>query len=141
MIPSAFHLPEVSRQIYAETATLGYKLNSFIASRGHPSYRNWATGLLPAYRKAIRQIEPDAQYLLVLINPVSMSPKLKSLQLRIFPALSSVIISDTAMRYITFRNERNIEVRPKQELKNWIKAAIRMKYGADIEVVFEERKV
>lgn len=31
-VPSAFHLPEVCRQIYSEAALLGFKLNTFLIS-------------------------------------------------------------------------------------------------------------
>jgi hypothetical protein len=128
-LPSAFHLPEVSRQIYAETATLGYKLNRFIVSIEHLNYKNCATGLLPAYRKAIIQIEPDPEYLQYLANP-----RCRPLKLRTFPGLSSIIISDAAMTYIAIRRRPG----PRQELRDWIEAAIRTNHGDDIEVIFEE---
>lgn len=56
-IPMAFHLPEVCRQIYSETATLAYKLNTFQV--GCPDAA-WVQNLLPAQRVAIRAVEPSA---------------------------------------------------------------------------------
>lgn len=40
-VESAFHLPEVCRQIYTETATLGYALNTFLFN-GAGEFRPYA---------------------------------------------------------------------------------------------------
>ena len=52
-VPSAFHLPEVCRQIYSETSTRGYTLNSFSFDNDSQStdidmMRKWADSLTPA---------------------------------------------------------------------------------------------
>jgi hypothetical protein len=90
---SAFHLPEVCRQIYSETATLGYSLNTFIMPDEHLNYDNWATSLLPAYRKAIKTIEPEPIGLNYLMN----SQLAKRLRRRTFPGLTRIIVSDIAI--------------------------------------------
>jgi hypothetical protein len=48
--PTAFHLPEVCRQIYVKTATLAYKHNTFKLGIHD---REWLRGLLPAQRKRV----------------------------------------------------------------------------------------
>jgi hypothetical protein len=55
--PLAFRLPEVSRQIYSETAVLTYTVNTFVLDDGMANYTNWASRLLPAQRNAVVSIE------------------------------------------------------------------------------------
>jgi hypothetical protein len=51
---SAFHLPEVCRQVYAETATLAYSTNTFLLS---PSGSGWIRTLSLTQRRAITRVE------------------------------------------------------------------------------------
>jgi hypothetical protein len=61
---SAFHLPEVCRQIYPETAVLAYKLNIFVIGIGvGRSNKKWIRKLLPAQRDAITAIAPTEEFL------------------------------------------------------------------------------
>jgi hypothetical protein len=61
----AFHLPEVCRQIYTETATLGYAMNTFILPKslnqrsGLLLKRSWLSQRNDAQRSAIVSIEPS----------------------------------------------------------------------------------
>lgn len=58
-VNSAFHLPEVCRLVYTETATLGYPGNTFdfhgLCWSIHEG-ASWAECLLPAHRDSIRNI-------------------------------------------------------------------------------------
>jgi hypothetical protein len=49
---AAFHLPEVCRQIYAETATLAYSTNTFL-----PCGAEWIRALSLTQRRAISRVE------------------------------------------------------------------------------------
>jgi hypothetical protein len=56
----AFHLPEVCRQVYIETATLAYSSNIFLANRDALSCKNWAREKFSlAQRDAIARVELD----------------------------------------------------------------------------------
>jgi hypothetical protein len=57
--PSAFHLPEVCRQIYAETATLAYSTNTFAL---FPLDLGWFETLSQTQRKAITRVEINNFY-------------------------------------------------------------------------------
>jgi hypothetical protein len=55
--PSAFHLPEVCRQIYAEVGTLAYSTNTFLSEFYSPLSMHWVKRLIPAQRDAITSVE------------------------------------------------------------------------------------
>lgn len=55
---SAFHLPEVCRQVYAETSTLAFSVNTFLLGRRAFSQKyNWNKTLMLAQRDAITKVE------------------------------------------------------------------------------------
>jgi len=67
--PSAFHLPEVCRQLYSETATLGYALNTFMWNQDDfagrfvrlcDMLRVWTQKRVPAHINAITDVQFDA---------------------------------------------------------------------------------
>ena len=55
--PSAFHLPEVCRQTYAEVGTLAYSTNTFLVRSRAPKWVKWVKRLMPAERDAIASVE------------------------------------------------------------------------------------
>lgn len=78
-LKTAFHLPEVCRRIYHETATLGYSLNTFvfvgelpvsfgILSAPDGALEGWALSLIPAQLKVIGAIRPHWKDLVEYIN-------------------------------------------------------------------------
>jgi hypothetical protein len=89
--PSAFHRPEVCRQVYSETATLAYKLNMFILGASQVLSPNWATMLLPAQREAITRIEPEPRYLMLLVDMYATRTHLRG---QTQPSLRTIIVSD-----------------------------------------------
>jgi hypothetical protein len=54
---SAFHLPEVCRQIYAEVGTLAYSTNTFLVRFNSAFSMHWVKHLIPAQRDAITSVE------------------------------------------------------------------------------------
>jgi hypothetical protein len=136
--PSAFHLPEVCRQIYSETTTLGYSLNVFAVSYNLNYSSNWATGLLAAYRKAITHIEPDYLYLLDLVTELERRPMFKAL-----PHITHIFVSEIAISYllhISARRHSRLPMTPantRDEWEAWITGQIKAGQGDHIEVVFE----
>jgi hypothetical protein len=60
----AFHLPEVCRQIYIETATQAYSSNIFLAGIDALSCKNWAREKFSlAQRDAVARVELDSSAL------------------------------------------------------------------------------
>ncbi|KAH7408110.1 hypothetical protein DE146DRAFT_362550 [Phaeosphaeria sp. MPI-PUGE-AT-0046c] len=54
---AVFRIPSVSRQVYAETATMPYSANTFCLSANiNMMLKNWPVFLIPAYRNAIVSI-------------------------------------------------------------------------------------
>ena len=58
-----FALPEVCRQMYVDTAILGYRLNSFLLHADRAHTRLWSDGLIPAQRNAIIMVAFRASFL------------------------------------------------------------------------------
>lgn len=97
-VPTAFHLPEVSHQIYSETALLAYSKNTFFLTGSFWYYKTWATRLRPAQRNAITSVEIEPSYLPHLIA----YPLRKSLKQRLqgaLQALRHVYISRVVLAY------------------------------------------
>jgi hypothetical protein len=139
-VPSAFHLPEVCRQVYSETAILGYSSNTLLLPRQHSFPRNWATGLLPAYRRAITRVEPEPRYLCELVGGHKGLRPIKTLGL---PGLITIVVSRMALSYVSsyyrdYESDEDEEDETDEEWQQWIKEMIKKSHGDDIEVVFEQ---
>jgi hypothetical protein len=130
---SAFHLPEVCRQIYSETAVLGCKLNTFVITTSHLNYKNWAIGLLPVYRRAIQSIEPDTEYLATLVDGFA-----RPLKLRVFPGLTTIIVSDIALDCLLHKYKRKYPGYTTDDWKSLVERKIHENHGQDLEVIFEQ---
>ena len=92
---SSFHLPEVCRQIYSETATLAYHINTFLLSdEGYNPKWTWAKYLTKRQRNAITSIRMsycDIKYF------VHGAPQ--SLTARTFPNLERIWITEIAVTH------------------------------------------
>ena len=138
-LPSAFHLPEVCRQIYSETATLAYRLNTFIADSSLLNYVNWSTRLLPAHRNAISAVEPEASFFQTWINS-----RAGSLRQQSFPKLQRIIVSKESMEEVmTFfeyarRSFSLADPGPLVDFQFWTVHKLKALEGEDIEVEFEK---
>ncbi|KAJ8110974.1 hypothetical protein OPT61_g6316 [Boeremia exigua] len=64
-IIAAFHLPEVCRQIYAETALTSYRENVFLYDYDNKSM---VLALMAAQRRAITTLQPSEMYFSSLVN-------------------------------------------------------------------------
>jgi hypothetical protein len=133
-ISSAFHLPEVCRKIYSETATLGYSLNTFVITSSHLNYNNWATGLLLAYRRAIQNIEPDPSYL----ESLTVRRLVRPIKSRDFPELTTIMVSNIALDYISYKYKRTWPDCTTDDWKPIVERNIHENHGQDLEVVFQQ---
>ncbi len=81
-----FHIPEVCRQIYAETAILIYKLNTFVLYSAPARTVIWSRSMLPAQRSAITSITVDLKFLFRYIKELrgqsfqGLFPNLKKIE-------------------------------------------------------------
>jgi hypothetical protein len=121
---SAFHLPEVCRQIYLETSTLGYALNTFVFFLGHrgdyiDAMKVWGANLPPALAGVITDIGFSSYafdfWRLGIFKPISKA----------LPALKRIHIPK-------FMLEReDIE-----RLARYCQQCFKQRYDLDVEMVF-----
>lgn len=135
--PTAFHLPEVCRQIYADTAITAYGLSIFMLDREDG---DWIDTLSPGQLHAIAQVEPFV-YLAVdmysgCINSVSENSRMRSLRQR-FRNLKEVHITEDTVRRIMFANHGGPDWQKETE-RDSVVALIKEKEGDDVVVIFQE---
>lgn len=149
---SAFHLLEVSRQIFAETSALAYSLNTFVFQTPM-AMRSWAEHLscYPRLRQAVRSVYVDndlcyntyfstvpLDYSADVGKPEPTNP----LFTKMFPGLKTLIIPGIVMRDAleTGRVTRGTA----QGYSECIERKIREREGARgqiLTIVFEDRAV
>lgn len=140
---TAFHLPEVCRQIYDETATLGYSSNhfSFIGEVSHKFGRedgpdgaleDWCHELLPAQVNAVTCIRPhwhDFQDYLSKANMRSFK--------QLFPRLKYLRVPSRAVNCDAKWPSRGDPMRKhlRQQSKEKIAALIKDQEGDEVEAI------
>ncbi|KAH7069369.1 hypothetical protein FB567DRAFT_598974 [Paraphoma chrysanthemicola] len=137
--PTAFHLPEVCRQIYSETATLAYNLNTFILEFDIGGNKDLIKNLLPAQKNAIRSVMPQSiffeRYVAYKDSDVHKNTFRATL-----PHLRRVEVPEDALSLITTFNGSTIDPARSWTLEmwqKWVDEQVKKKEGDDIEVVFE----
>jgi hypothetical protein len=138
-LPSAFHLPEVCRQIYTETATLAYKLNIFVINNFQLDAfekNRWIQKRLPAQRNAITAIAPQKPVLNEFLDG-DMS------FLQTFPNLEYIEITPETFSRATngddpvvLRGRVAKMLITREEKEQWLLERIRKLDGDGIEVKF-----
>lgn len=93
---SAFHLPEVCRQVYAETALTSYRENSFVCDTIYIKRKHSMSRLMIAQRRAITTLEMDPEAFLVMLLRYE---RLTPVYLRdVLPNVRSLTVSLSALR-------------------------------------------
>jgi hypothetical protein len=141
---TAFRLPEVSRLIYQETATLGYAANQFAfvgevdAKFGRESgpdgaLEGWCRELVPAQIHAVNSIRPHWHDLQDYLNKNSMRA-FKHL----FPNLKQIRVPSRAVNCDAKWPRRSDPMRKhlRQQAKDRIAAMVKEQEGRDVEVIF-----
>jgi hypothetical protein len=134
----AFHLPEVCRQIYIETATLAYSSNIFLVDSDSLSCQNWARKKISlAQRDAIVRVEMDYGALFKQLFGVPAS-----LRLRGFRNLTHIHVP---LRMQHEQVLKHLSIYPAlydldlaEEYPTICEAKLKEIDGSDIEVVFED---
>jgi len=143
-VRTAFHLPEVCRQIYAETATLTYSLNRF-SFTGEVEVRygrdngpdgaleGWTRDCLPAQRKAIVEVRPHWHDLQDYLDGANMRA-FKQL----FPSLKRLRVASRAVNCEAKWPSRGSPIRKRlrEQAKETIAVAIKKQEGEDVDAVF-----
>jgi hypothetical protein len=137
----AFHLPEVCRQVYIETATLSYSTNIFLVGSESLLCKNWARKeILLAQRDAITKVELGFEILTRHYFSTYVWPA--SLRRRGFRNLTHVYISCHTRKVSVKKWRRHLylwelHLKGSKELLTWCEAKLREKEGSDLVVVFE----
>jgi hypothetical protein len=137
---AAFHLPEVCRQIYIETATLSYSSNVFLVDEESLMCKNWAKGeILLAQRDAITRVELGLN---ILNKQLWKNHRpTYSLKQRSFRNLTHTYVSfhtqkllvKDSIHWMLDHDETDIS-----KFLNWCEAKLKDIEGSDLVVVFEE---
>ncbi|KAJ4287356.1 beta transducin [Kalmusia sp. IMI 367209] len=141
---TAFHLAEVCRQVYAETATLGYATNQF-AFVGEVEVKSgredgpdgalegWCKELLPAQRNAVTNIRPHWHDLQDFLSDCN----LRTFK-QLFPELKSLRVPSRAVNCEAKWPHRGDPMRRhlRQQAKEKIAAMIRRQEGKDVQAAF-----
>jgi len=140
-IASAFHLPEVCRKIYSETALVAYSQSTFTFGLEYLNSRNCLTLLKPVQRRAITSIELDPEVLNHYVddiprNMLSDRTRLnrKPFKATFFPNLKRLIISRLTFEY-TWKDKKYML---QADYKEWITRALQRREGRDIKVEFKD---
>ncbi|KAF2442166.1 hypothetical protein P171DRAFT_523040 [Karstenula rhodostoma CBS 690.94] len=141
---TAFRLPEVSRSIYEETATLGYSTNQFafvgevdtkFGREDGPdgALEGWCRELVPAQINAVKSIRPHWHDLQEYVNKSNMRA-FKQL----FPHLKQIRVPSRAVNCNAKWPCRGDPMRKhlRQQAKGRISALVKRQEGDDVEVVF-----
>lgn len=141
---TAFHLPEVCRQIYTESATIGYSTNQF-AFIGEVEVKygredgpdgaleGWCRELLPAQVNAVTCIRPHWHDLQDYLSTENMRA-FKQL----FPHLKQIRVPSRAVNCDAKWPNRGDPMRKhlRQQAKDRIAAIIKFQEGDDVEAIF-----
>ena len=140
-IATAFHLPEVCRQIYSETALVAYSQSTFTFGAEYLNCRNCLTLLKPVQRRAIISIELDPKVLNLCVDDTPWymfndrtGLNFKPFKATFFPNLERFIISRLAFECI-WRDKKPMS---QGDCKEWITRALQRREGCDIKVEFKD---
>jgi hypothetical protein len=137
----AFHLPEVCRQVYIETATLSYSSNVFLVGPGSMVYKNWSKKkTLLAQRDAIARVELEYD---ILDDQIYRCHSLgRSLKQRGFRNLTHIHVPLRTRNLLVkgwrkFHFTYTPDLEEPEEFLTWCETRLKQIEGSDLVVVFE----
>lgn len=133
--PAAFHLPEVCRQVYAETALTAYEQNVFLCDIQFLSHSVMAR-LTATQRKAIRSVELAPYLFYDLVK--GHQTRFESVTLRL-PNIKIISLSNVATESAKTLYNREVKTAAKDKtaLRAWVREKVAARYGCELEVQFE----
>jgi hypothetical protein len=142
-LPAAFHLPEVSRQIYSETATLAYHTNTFAVDH-MMMYKGseWTKCLLSVQKAGVTAIAPTGDAVHYYFRPALNRTQIFT---DIFPNLRRVEISKSSVEVVRMyeceddeTEDDSLKKRLRGQWQEEIATKIREADGDKIDIIFEE---
>ncbi|KAF2636213.1 hypothetical protein P280DRAFT_534158 [Massarina eburnea CBS 473.64] len=142
-IHTAFHLPSVCRQIYKETATLGYALNqfffvgeiatAFMEDGPDGALEGWGVERIPAQLQAITTIRPHWMDMIVYLQKNNM----RAFK-HFYPSLTRIVVPKRALNFEAGWPERWDPMREvhREKARKTIMASVKAQEGEHVEVVF-----
>lgn len=131
-IPSAFHLPEVCRQIYSETAIAAYSKSTFVLTDDFITHPSNIKRLKAIQRRAITSIELHHGVLLcgLVYHFVEMP-----FRQTFFPNIKTIIIDELAFKAVQRTiGWLNHKIMSEGDCKKWLAEFLKESEGADIQV-------
>jgi hypothetical protein len=145
VVPAAFHLPEVCRQIYSETVLTSYRWNVFFIASEDTLLSTWSARLLPAQRTAVTRVQIGPRALGTYLGRSRWASNLsiahkKSIRNKL-PNLKTVLISYDGMRCMhrTFLRNPQYQLRASEDETRWKEQIVKSfqdREGSDIEIKF-----
>jgi len=136
---TAFHLPEVCRQMYCDTATLAYQRHTFMVDDYDMGDKDeLLSSLLPAQRNAITAMAPASPFFESYISDPDSHRKAFR---RSFPNLERIVVPSDALELIIVFNKSGGKDRTGWTTENWqqwVVERVEKTEGEDIKVVFDE---
>ncbi|KAF3001953.1 hypothetical protein E8E13_007220 [Curvularia kusanoi] len=133
-LASAFHLPEVCRQIYSEIALVAYSMSTFAFGTEYLRSRNGISSLKPVQRRAITSVELEPWGLGCCFR----RPNYKLIKDTYFPNLERLIISKAALEYVKVLLRHEVGNLRDEEWKDHITRALRVREGSTVKVEFKD---
>ncbi|KAJ4341963.1 beta transducin [Ascochyta clinopodiicola] len=136
---AAFHLPEVSRQVYSETALTSYQQNIFMLDYRNLSTRNSVTRLMAAQRRAITKVEIGYDVLTHYLSVYECH--FVKLITDLLPNLEVIFVTTEALSHIQGYKPKSSpyqDFRNEEESKAYITSILKEQEGDRIAVEFED---
>jgi hypothetical protein len=139
----AFHLPEVCRQLYAETAVLAYTLNTFIVDSHFLDYNTWASKLMPAQRNSIKYVVASQDFFshhasdqhTLSLKHRAHGPLRNLCHIRIRRDARNQFLGDRSVAYLS--NQDLTQDQTQEQWKAWTVRKLKEIEGEEVEVEFE----
>lgn len=139
---SAFHLPEVCRQIYSETALISYGENVFDLTFIDLHSGSSMSRLMSAQRRAITTLKPDPRYLCSLPQDAGVWSHFKPIR-KFLPNVRLLIVTPLAMKavqlyHIQYTDRTGMAGSwTQEEWRTWLQQELGRWVDESVKMVFE----
>ncbi|KAH6638258.1 hypothetical protein C7974DRAFT_470996 [Boeremia exigua] len=139
---SAFHLPEVCRQIYSETVLTSYRENIFVWDFSMFSNKRPMSQLMPVQRRSIQTLQPDRRALHWMMD---RGRKLfGNNMLKVLPNLRTLRIDSFALKYVQLffithhLDEKQMRLWNQEEWQDNVAKQLASLTEAGVKILFED---
>lgn len=142
-LQTAFHLPEVCRQVYSETALTAYQQSTFIFENHHMTTRNAITHLMAAQRRAIESVQVTPAVLRIHLSKDFLQRHKPLTHKHKLPNLKTIVVPRAALGYLRWWpwiSKSIPDPRGDDELQAYIVRKLKAIYSDHVEVEFEDEE-